>query len=133
MSGATHSGLIDALADPASAGPLEILDDGIRFRSPFADYAGRDDVTHLLGLVSEVLTEVRPVRRLSAGTTTMTLFDARVADEAVQGVLCEERGDECRVIDAMLTVRPYVGLRVAMRAMGALMEASPLPSARSDG
>ena len=78
MSGATPSYLIDALADPASAEATEILDDGIRFRSPFADYAGREDVTHLLGLVTEVLTEVRLVRRLSAGTTTMTLFDARV-------------------------------------------------------
>jgi hypothetical protein len=52
-------------------------------------------------------------------------------DEDVQGVLCEERGDECRVIDAMLTIRPYAGLRTAMRAMGGLMEASPLPSARA--
>jgi hypothetical protein len=131
MSGATPSYLIDALADPAAAEAMEILDDGIRFRSPFADYAGREDVTHLLGLVTEVLTEVRLVRRLSAGTTTMTLFEARVEDEDVQGVLCEERGDECRVIDAMLTIRPYAGLRTAMRAMGGLMEASPLPSARA--
>ena len=130
MSGVTPSCLIDAFADPASAEAMKLLDDSIRFRSPFADYAGRDDVTHLLGLVSEVLTDVRPVRRLSEGTTTMTLFDARVADEEVQGVLCEERDDESRVIDAMLTVRPYAGLRAAMRAMGALMEASPLPSAR---
>jgi hypothetical protein len=123
--------LIDALADPASADPIAIVGDGVRFRSPFADYAGRDDVAHLLGLVSSVLTDVRPVRRLSEGTTTMTLFDARVADEDVQGVLCEQRDDEGRVIDAMLTVRPYAGLRVAMRAMGALMEGSPLPSARA--
>jgi hypothetical protein len=48
----------------------------------------------------------------------------------VQGVLCEEHDDQRRVIDAMLVVRPYAGLRVAMRAMGELMEASPLPSAR---
>lgn len=130
MDAITPPCLIDVLADPATVQASEILDDGAHFRSPFADYSGRDDISHLLSLVSEVLTEVRPARRLSADATTMTLFDARVADEDVQGVLCEERDGEGRVTDALLTIRPYSGLRASMRAMGTLMEASPLPSAR---
>jgi hypothetical protein len=84
-----------------------------------------------MGLIREVLTEVRPARRLSEGATTMTLFEARVSGEEVQGVLCEQRDDADRVIDAMLTVRPYTGLRAAMQAMGALLEASPLPSSQN--
>jgi hypothetical protein len=122
--------LIDHLAGPADIGPGESLGDDVRFRSPFADYTGSDDVAHLMGLIREVLTEVRPARRLSEGATTMTLFEARVSGEEVQGVLCEQRDDADRVIDAMLTVRPYTGLRAAMQAMGALLEASPLPSSQ---
>ncbi|MGA7436322.1 MAG: hypothetical protein WBW44_12010 [Solirubrobacterales bacterium] len=125
--------LIDAVADPASVDASEILDESALFRSPFADYSGRSDISHLLGLISEVLTELRPARRLSSDAATMTLFDARVADEDVQGVLCEERDGDGRVTEALLTVRPYSGLQAAMRAMGTLMEASPLPSARGLG
>ncbi len=130
MSELTPRSLIDALAHPASVGPEEILGNEVRFRSPFADYSGRDDVAHLVGLIREVLIEVRPARRLSEGTTTMTLFNARVSDHDVQGVLCEERDEADRLIEAMLTIRPYAGLRAAMRAMATRLELSPLPSAR---
>ncbi|HYH89474.1 MAG TPA: hypothetical protein VEX67_09580 [Solirubrobacteraceae bacterium] len=51
----------------------------------------------------------------------MTMFDARVPGERVQGVLYEEHDDAGRLIDAMLTLRPYAGLRAAMRAMQELM------------
>jgi hypothetical protein len=133
MTDATPACLIDTFADPTAAEPMDILADRTRFRSPFADYTGRADISHLIGLINEVLSDVRPARRLSAGPTTMTRFDARVADEEVQGVLCEERDDHDRVMDAMLTIRPYARLRAAMRAMGELMDASPLPSTRGDG
>ena len=127
----TSRRLIDALADPASPGVTDLVDDRVRFRSPFADYVGRGDVAHLVGLIREVLVDLRPARQLDEGTTTMSVFDARVADGDVQGVLCEERDEEGLLIDAMLTIRPYAGLRAAMRAMQALLEAAPLPSAQA--
>ena len=49
------------------------------------------------------------------------MFDARVPGEDVQGVLYEEHDDAGRLVDAMLTLRPYAGLRAAMRAMQELM------------
>jgi hypothetical protein len=100
----------------------------VRFRSPFADYAGRADVGHLLGLVRQVLVELRPTLQLGERGQTLTMFEARVAGGDVQGVLHERRDASGRLVDAMLTVRPYAGLRAAMRAMEELMAGAPLPS-----
>jgi hypothetical protein len=51
------------------------------------------------------------------------------ADGDVQGVLVEQDDETGALVDAMLTIRPYAGLRASMQAMQALMEDSPLPSA----
>jgi hypothetical protein len=76
-----------------------------------------------------VLVDVRPVRTLHERAITISLFDARVSDEDVQGMLFERCDDAGRLADATLTIRPYAGLRTAMREMQVLLEASPLPSA----
>lgn len=132
MSETTEPGirLIDVLADASSVGVEQTLDDDVRFRSPFADYAGSADVAHLVGLIREVLVDVAPVRRLQEQDATISLFEARVAEEEVQGLLFEQSGADGRLVDVMLTIRPYSGLRAAMKAMQARMEAAPLPSAR---
>ena len=113
--------LADVLRDPELTGLDALLADQVRFRSPYADYAGRDEVGHLFGLIRQVLVELRPTLQLSDGAHTVTMFDARVPGEQVQGVLYEEHDDAGRLVDAMLTLRPYAGLRAAMRAMQELM------------
>lgn len=132
MSETTEPGirLIDSLADASSVGVEQTLDDDVRFRSPFADYAGCADVAHLVGLIRDVLVDVAPVRRLQEQDATISLFEARVAEEEVQGFLFEQSGADGRLVDVMLTIRPYSGLRAAMKAMQVRMEAAPLPSAR---
>jgi hypothetical protein len=120
--------LIDALAEASVTDIGAVLAPQIRFRSPYADYRGRDDVAHLVGQVRHVLGDVDLGRRLTDARTTMTAFEARVGGEAVQGVLVEERDEQGRVADAMLTIRPYAGLRAALRAMDARLAADPLPS-----
>jgi hypothetical protein len=119
--------LIDLLRDPGAA-VADSLHDDVRFRSPFADYTGRPDVAHLVGLIRQALVDLRVSRQLAAGGDTMTRFEARIdTGEQVQGVLVEEHDDEGRLVEAMLTVRPYAGLRTVMRTMQRLLEASPLP------
>ena len=132
MSERTEPGirLIDVLADASAVGVEQTLDDDVRFRSPFADYAGSADVAHLVGLIREVLVDVAPVRRLHEQDATISLFEAHVAGEEVQGLLFEQSGADGRLVDVMLTIRPYSGLRAAMKAMQLRMEAAPLPSAR---
>ena len=124
--------LIDVLADPRVTDVAGLLDEQVRFRSPYADYTGRADVAHLVGLIREVLVSTRITRQLSAGPDTMSQFEGRVGGDGrvdeVQGVLVEHRDDTGLLVEAMLTVRPYAGLRASMRAMEPLMAAAPLPS-----
>ena len=113
--------LVEVLGDPELAGLDELLTDHVRFRSPYADYAGRDEVGHLFGLIRQVLVELQPTLQLADDAHTVTMFDARVPGEQVQGVLYEEHDGSGRLVDATLTLRPYAGLRAAMRAMQELM------------
>ena len=113
--------LADVLRDPELTGLDALLADQVRFRSPYADYAGRDEVGRLFGLIRQVLVELRPTLQLTDGAHTVTMFDARVPGEDVQGVLYERHDDAGRLVDALLTLRPYAGLRAAMRAMQELM------------
>jgi hypothetical protein len=122
--------LIDAFADPSINGVQKILGDKVRFRSPYTDYTGRAKVAHLVGLVRGVLIDVDVVHTLHEHPTTISLFDAYVAEEAVQCLLFEEHNDAGLVIDAMLTIRPYAGLRAAMKTMQIRMEDAPLPDER---
>ena len=90
----------------------------------------RADVAHLFGLIRDVLVDVTSVDRLHDRTTTVSVFEARVREESVQGMLFERHDDAGRLVDAMLTIRPYSGLRAAFKAMQARMEDAPLPSAQ---
>jgi hypothetical protein len=120
--------LIDLLTDRSNDDADALFAAQTRFRSPFADYHGREDVVHLVGHIRRVLDGARTVRRFGDADTTVSVFEARVGEHEVQGVLVEERDAAGHITDAMLTVRPYAGLRAAMHAMGALLDQSPLPS-----
>ena len=120
--------LIDLLTDNSIADADGLFAEQTRFRSPFADYRGREDVVHLVGHIRRVLADARTVRQFGDADTTVSVFEARVGEHEVQGVLVEERDDAGRLADAMLTVRPYAGLRAAMSAMQALLDESPLPN-----
>ncbi|HKE81592.1 MAG TPA: hypothetical protein VKB54_19900 [Solirubrobacteraceae bacterium] len=121
--------LIDLLTDRSNDDADALFAAQTRFRSPFADYHGREDVVHLVGHIRRVLGDARTVRRFGDADTTVSVFEARVGEHEVQGVLVEERDAAGRLADAMLIVRPYAGLRAAMGAMQALLDESPLPSA----
>jgi hypothetical protein len=112
-----------------SAAVDTVLAEQVRFRSPYADYAGRADVAHLAGLIRDLLVEVEPLQALHGDGAAMTQFEGRVAGEVVQGVVVEQHDEAGRVVDVMLTLRPYPGLRAAMAAMRERMDASPLPGA----
>ena len=120
--------LIDLLTDRSIDDAGALFAEHTRFRSPFADYGGREDVVHLVGHIRRVQADARTVRQFSDADTTVSVFEARVAGHEVQGVLVEERDTAGRLADTMLTVRPYAGLRAAMSAMQALLDESPLPS-----
>lgn len=120
------SRLIDMLTGQAEGQARVPYADTVRFRSPFTDYQGRETVAGLVELICQVLEEVDIDVQLSNSTTTMSTFTAKVGEEPIQGVLVERDDDSGRLEEAMLTVRPYRGLRSAMAAMEGLMSRSPV-------
>jgi hypothetical protein len=124
------SPLVAWLQAPDAEGLEALLSDAVRFHSPVTDYQGRADVAHLLGLISGVVSDVRPTRELGDGATTITCISGLVGDLPVQGVVDERYDEHGRLIDLTLMLRPLSALRVAVAAMATALAAAPLPSAR---
>lgn len=98
------------------------------FSSPVADYAGRDRVCHMLGLIARVVDDVRPTA-VWGGTDrdAVSAFAARVGDEQVEGMLREEYDEAGALEHVTLFLRPYRVLKVAIARMRELLEEDPLP------
>ena len=116
---AWQSGAIGALA--------ALLADDAAFCSPAADYAGRRDVSHMLGLIARVLQDVRAGPQWGDGNETVSAFTARFQGEEMQGMLREQRDSSGALAHVTLYLRPYRVLRAAMARMGELLARSPLP------
>lgn len=124
------STLVTLLQQPDPAALDALLAADVNFHSPFADYAGRPDVAHLISLIATVVANVTPTRVLEDVGGRTTFIDGVVEDHELQGVLDERHGESGQVIDATLFIRPYSSLRVAMARMGTALAADPLPSTR---
>lgn len=119
-----------ALIAGDTASLADVLAPDVHFHSPAADYVGADDVLHLLDFIAKVLADLQPGEELLGPSGTGTRFDARVGDHRVDGLLHEMRGCAGRVAELTLLLRPHAGVREAMRRMGELLAAAPLPSER---
>jgi hypothetical protein len=104
-----------------------MLADDATFSSPAADYAGRRDVSHMLGLVSRVLQDVDAGPQWGNENETVSAFTARFQGEEMQGMLRERRDSSGALAHLTLYLRPYPVLRAAMARMGELLDRSPLP------
>jgi hypothetical protein len=122
------------------SGVLELLQSGepgefesglaldIVFCSPVAEYHGRDDVAHVLGLVSRVLSGVRPCRSWAGDGETVHAFTACVGARALEGMVRERRASSGELSRVTLFLRPYRTLGVAITQMQRLLAETPLPS-----
>lgn len=126
----THR-LLDLLGPERRADLTALLADDITFSSPVADYHGKADVLHLLGLIGRVLDDRAATGVSFDGVARLTSFDARVRGERVEGVLRERHDARGRLTDATLFLRPLRPLRTAVGTMAELLAQSPLPSAMS--
>jgi hypothetical protein len=124
------SPLVELMQAPDRAALEGLLAEDTRFHSPVADYQGRADVAHLLSLIASIVRDVQPTRELEDGETRATFIDAMVEDTPLQGVFLERYDDDGELVDVTLMLRPLAGLQVALGAMAAALEASPLPSTR---
>jgi hypothetical protein len=105
-----------------------VLAEDATFSSPVADYRGRADAAHILGLVARVLEDVEKTGEWDAGRETVSAFAARARGDHLQGMLCERRDEAGRVVHVTLFLRPYRALTRAIERMRELLAESPLPS-----
>ncbi len=110
--------------------PGALLAEDVVFRSPFAEYHGREDVSHLFRLIARVIQTPSVEGAATDGTWTYTALTGDVEGRDLDAVVRERHDETGRLQHAVLFLRPYRSLRAAMDAMGRLLAAEPLPSAR---
>jgi hypothetical protein len=99
------------------------------FNSPIRRYTDRADVLHLLGLLAEVLPDGRVERTWHGREGAATMISAQLEQRRLEGVVEELHDSAGRVREVTLMLRPHSAMMPAIRAMAAVLDAKPLPSA----
>lgn len=104
----------------------ELLDADITFRSPvvFKPYEGRDQVKLILNAVVQVFEDFRYLEQVESEDVAVLQFEARVGDRWLQGVDILKFGDDGRVRELTVMVRPMSGMHALAEAMRQMLEAA---------
>jgi SnoaL-like domain len=99
----------------------ELFSEEVSFRSPvvFAPYEGREAVAMLLGAVVQVFEDFRYTDQVETGDTAVLVFEARVGDRELNGVDILRFGEDDRIEEMMVMVRPMSGVNALAGAMQA--------------
>jgi hypothetical protein len=116
------SPLIAHLVGAAPADVPSLLADDVRFRSPFADYEGRDVIARLFNVMPAVFDELVLVRELRGDDEVASVLRGRIGDEPIDVIFDERYAMDGRVSEAMLVTRPLAATKAAIRRMGAMLE-----------
>ena len=118
------SPLVAHLTNAAPADMPTLLGEHVRFRSPLADYEGRDAIARLFTVMPAVFDELALVRELRGDDREVaSVLRGRIGDEQVDVIVDEQYAADGRVSEAMLVTRPLAATKAAIRRMGALLEA----------
>jgi hypothetical protein len=109
---------------------VDQLAEDVIFNSPVATYRGRDDVVHLLTIISGVLEDYAVDRELSGRGERVAFVTGRISGEVVDGVVDSRFNDEAEIVELTLMLRPLRTLLAGVELMGQALAASPLPSRR---
>jgi hypothetical protein len=98
----------------------ELLAPEIVFHSPvtFHPFVGRETVTRLLGLVSEIFEDFRYTDELSTDGAHALIFRASVADRELEGIDLLRFDEQGLIADFTVMLRPLSGLVPFAQAMG---------------
>jgi phage major head subunit gpT-like protein len=91
----------------------ELLTDDVVFHSPVQTYRGRDQAVHLLVTAGGVIDDVEVTRQVDG----VTFFAAKVEEHPVDGVLVEGEGQDDRISEITLMLRPLAQLQAAVARM----------------
>ena len=118
-----------AFADAVQAEDFEaavaLLADDVVFRSPvvFSPYAGREAVGALLRAVSRVFEDFRYTRMLGDERDHALVFEARVGERQIEGCDFIRTGEDGRISEFVVMVRPLSGALALAEAMRAQLSA----------
>lgn len=129
--GMTDSSVLSAWRSGDSGSLSNVLAEDATFSSPVADYQGRANASHILGLIAGVLEEVDQTAAWGDDREGVYAFTARVADRELQGILREERAETGKLTRVTLFLRPYAVLKTSIARMREALERSPLPARSS--
>ncbi len=104
--------LLEAIADRDRDELVRLLAEDVVFHSPVQTYRGRDQVIHLLMTIGGILEAVEVTRQVE----TVTFFAAQVEEHPLDGIL-DEHGDEGRITEFTLMLRPLAALQAAVARM----------------
>jgi SnoaL-like domain len=102
------------------SGAEELFSPDVVFRSPavYEPYEGLDALGVLLRNVAEVFEDFRYVDQVETGDTAVLVFEARVGDKELNGVDILRFGEDGRIVDMTVMVRPFSGLQALLEEMG---------------
>ena len=104
----------------------ELFAEDAVFRSPvvFKPYQGRDAIRMLLGAIVQVFEGFRYLEHVEDGDTAVLMFEAMAGDRELQGVDILKFGDDGRIVEMTVMLRPMSGLVAVGERMKQLLEAA---------
>jgi hypothetical protein len=115
--------LVSALRTSDRGALRDLLSEDVAFHSPVTDYAGRDQVAHLLATIGTVIDDVRVRRELSRDDETVAFVEGSIGGRPVEGMLDQIRDEYGRVRELTLMLRPLEVLVEGVKRMGAALGA----------
>jgi hypothetical protein len=108
----------------------DMLAEDVEFRSPFAftPYRGRRAVAGLLQTVIQVFRDFRYHRQFVAGDNAALEFSASIGDLSLKGIDLIRLGDDGRIDDFEVMIRPANALLVLGEEMGKRLAAQGIKS-----
>jgi hypothetical protein len=111
--------LLSAIREHDREALAALVADDVVFYSPATVYRGREQVVDLLALIGTVLEDVTATREVE----TVTFIKGRSEGDELDGVLVEVKGDDGRIAEITLLLRPLTSLqRAVVRLARALAE-----------
>jgi hypothetical protein len=105
----------------------ELFSPDVVFRSPavFEPYSGLDALKVLLTNVAQVFEDFRYVDQVETGDTAVLVFAAKVGDRELNGVDILRFGEDARIAEMTVMIRPLSGLEAMVEEMGQRLGATP--------
>jgi hypothetical protein len=98
----------------------ELFAADVVFHSPavYEPYKGLDALGALLTTVAQVFEDFRYTGQVETGDTAVLIFAARVGDKELNGVDILRFGDDDRIVEMTVMIRPFSGLQALLEEMG---------------